>query len=334
MCVQNLSCMYVLVCGCSGRSVCHQCWTVQLLSRVLWTSLAAITSALVQWTAIIHCSGVMYYYHSGSVVFFVCDHVVCVQNLSCMYVLVCGCSGRSVCHQCWTVQLLSRVLWTSLAAFTSALVQWTAATIHCSGVMYYHHSGSVVFFVCDRVVCVQNLSCMYVLVCGCSGRSVCHQCWTVQLLSRVLWTSLAAITSALVQWTAATIHCAGVMYYYHSGSVVFFVCDRVVCVQNLSFMYVLVCGCSGRSVCHQCLTVQLLSRVLWTSLAAITSALVQWTAIIHCSGVMYYYHSQMFVHQVRMLPMQHPISLKFRCVFLHLALSRVVSHLAPTQSDD
>ena len=146
---------------------------------------------------------------------------MCVQNLSCMYVLVCGCSGRSVCHQCWTVQLLSRVLWTSLAAITSALVQWTAATIHCSGVMYYHHSGSVVFFVCDRVVCVQNLSCMYVHVCGCSGRSVCHQCWTVQLLSRVLWTSLAAITSALVQWTAI-IHCSGVMYYYHSGSVVFF----------------------------------------------------------------------------------------------------------------
>ena len=114
----------------------------------------------------------------------------------------------------------------------------------------------------------------------------------------------------------------------------FFVCDHVVFVQNLSCMYVLVCGCSGRSVCRQCWTVQLLSRVLWTNLAAITSALVQWTATIHCAGVMYYYHSQMFVHQVRMLPMQHPISLKFRCVFLHLALSRVVSHLAPTQRDD
>ncbi len=156
--------MYVLACGCSGRSVCHQCWTVQLLSRVLWTSLAAITSALVQWTAIIHCSGVMYYYHSPSVVLFCLrSSCVCVQNLSCMYVLVCGCSGRSVCHQCWTVQLLSRVLWTSLAAITSALVQWTAI-IHCSGVMYYYHSQMFV-----------NISIMYIII------LLCHRCSTSHL---------------------------------------------------------------------------------------------------------------------------------------------------------
>ena len=164
--------------------------------------------------------------------------------------------------------------------------------------MYYYNSQSVVLFCLQSCcVCVQNLSLMYVLVCGCSGRSVCRQCSTVQLLSRVLWTSLAAITSALVQWTAI-IHCSGVMYYYNSQSVVLFcLWSCCVCVQNLSFMYVLVCGCSGRSVCHQCLTVQLLSRVLWTSLAAITSDLVQWTAAtIHCAGVMYYYHSQMFVN--------------------------------------
>ncbi len=180
-----------------------------------------------------HCSGVMYYYHSQSVVLFCLRSCcVCVQNLSFMYVLVCGCSGRSVCHQCWTVQLLSRVLWTSLAAITSDLVQWKAI-IHCSGVMYYYHSQSVVLF-CLRscCVCVQNLSFMYVLVCGCSGRSVCHQCWTVQLLSRVLWTSLAAITSALVQWTAimtALVSCTTITH-----RVLFcFVCDRVVCVYRI-----------------------------------------------------------------------------------------------------
>ena len=98
-------------------------------------------------------------------VFFVCDHVVCVENLSFMYVLVCECSGRSVCHQCLTVQLLSRVLWTSLAAITSALVQWTAATIHCAGVMYYYHSQCC-FFLSVIMLCVYRIChvCTYLSV--------------------------------------------------------------------------------------------------------------------------------------------------------------------------
>ena len=127
------------------------------------------------------------------------------------------------------------------AALTGALDQFGCHHKCSSTVDSGHHSlrwchvllSLTDVFVCDRVVCVQNLSFMYVLVCGCSGRSVCHQCWILQLLSRVLWTSSAAITSALVRWTVATIHCAGVMYYYHSQmfwTVVF------VCVCSVSYM--------------------------------------------------------------------------------------------------
>ena len=357
LCVCTEFVIYVCtcLCGCSGRSVCHQYWTVQLLSRVLWTSLAAITSALVQWTAIIHCSGPVWL-----------SLTECCFVLSVIVLCVCAEFVIYVCTCLWVLwQKCLPSVFDCPAALTGALDQFgchhkCSSTVdsyhHCAGVMCYYRF--VLFCLRSCCVCVQNLSCMYVLACGCSGRSVCHQCWTVQLLSRVLWTSLAAITSALVQWTAiitALVSCATIVLFC-------FVCDRVVCVyrichlcmylplwvlwqkclpsvldcpaaltgaldqfgchhkcsstvdsyHSLLWCHVLLslteccfvlsvivlcvctefviyvctclCGCSGRSVCHQYWTVQLLSRVLWTSLAAITSALVQWTAIIHCSG--------------------------------------------------
>ena len=60
---------------------------------------------------------------------FTCSHVVCHTRVAMhrhLPLLFCGCSGPGGCHQCWSVQLLSLVLWTSSAAITSALVQWTA----------------------------------------------------------------------------------------------------------------------------------------------------------------------------------------------------------------
>ena len=204
---------------------------------------AALTGALDQFGCHHKCSSTVDSYHSLLWCHVLLSLTECCFVLSAIVLCVCTEFVIYVCTCLWVLwqKCLPPVL-DCPAALTGALDQFgchykCSSTVdsyhHCSGVMYYYHSQSVVLF-CLRssCVCVQNLSFMYVLVCGCSGRSVCHQCLTVQLLSRVLWTSLAAITSDLVQWTAgitALVSCTTITH-----RVLFcFVCDRVVCVYRI-----------------------------------------------------------------------------------------------------
>ena len=145
---------------------------------------AALTSALDQFGCHHKCSSTVDSYHSLlwwhvllslTMLFFLSVIVLCVYK---------------ICHACMYLSVGALVEVSAIsvdcpAALTGALDQF-GCHHKCSSTVDSHHSllwwhvllslTMLFFFVCDRVVCVQNLSCMYVLVCGCSGRSVCHQC--------------------------------------------------------------------------------------------------------------------------------------------------------------